>query len=336
MVELVHTSVPRGLDGSGPGYATVAATTGFRMDVARLLAAGSTAAVPRLEPGADAEQFAVYRLWHVGTSLVLTRIVPVEADYSGRPARLAHHLVLEGPEACGSRAAALLMADGVFRDRWSGEPALLPPKDAPPRIADDRSAWAGACFGMLTEHAAEWERHLAAEAGLRSERPTAVLLPARSDLRAVLAAIVRHSPSGRRIRIETSLDHLPDANPAVLLLRGPGAIPSMVQTAADWSGSRGTAAPPARTPDGEPVPVAAPDGARIDMQALPLPIPADLPGPNRRPHLPEPVAGGRPHAAPDGNAAIRTVPGYGASFATYGLGALLGALTVVALAILLR
>ena len=228
------------------------------------------------------------------------------------------------------------MADGVFRDRWPGEPALLPQKDAPGPIAHDRSAYAGACFGMLTEHAASWERHLAAMAGLRSERPTAVLLPSRSDLRAVIAAIVRHSPPGQRIRIETSLDHLPDANPAVLLLKGPGAIPSIVQKAADWSGSRGTAAPPLRTPEGEPAPAAAPDGARIDMEALPLPIPADLPEPTRRPRRPDRAAGGHPNAAPDGDAAIRTAPGYGASFAAYGLGALLGALTVMALTILLR
>lgn len=246
MQELIHASAPAGLLEGRPGYTTVAATESLPQDLARMLEHGSTAAITRLGKGVDPERFAIYRLWTVGTArLAVTRIVPVAADYTGRPARLAHHFVLEAEEVSGSTIAAILMDRTLFVNRWEGDPQRL--KNRVPPADPTASAPAAGCPGLtsVTDHGESWERALATEGCRTRASPVAVLVPSECDMRAVLASIARRCEDPRRLSIETSLDHLMDARPSLLVLRDRTIPTTGMQLLADWSTARGAAAPPA-------------------------------------------------------------------------------------------
>jgi len=60
----------------------------------------------------------------------------------------------------------------------------------------------------------------------------------------IVAAIVRHCDDAARVRMETSLDHLVSSNPSLLLIRDRSARTVGIEVGADWSGGRGTTAPP--------------------------------------------------------------------------------------------
>jgi hypothetical protein len=248
MLELVHTSATRGLFDGKAGYTVVAATDGLPTALVRPLSEGSTAGVTRLGQGVDPELFAVYRIWRVTDGLTaITRIVPIEADYTGRPARLAHHVVLEGEEADGSTIAALLANPATFMSTWNGPPQTLPAKSVPlPEGPGSRHGQASP-LETMTDHAVRWERHLASAATTARSRPLTILLPSRSPLRSIVGSIARHCDDAGRIRLETSLDHLVSASPSLLLLRDRSARTVGLEVGADWSVARGTSPPPDET-----------------------------------------------------------------------------------------
>ncbi len=162
--ELHYTSVPRGLKPGSRGFATVAATAGLPEALAERLEglSGYQAVYP---PGDPSEALNPVAFVHVRLSVgsqredVLSRIGPAGLDYSGRPNKYAHHIVLDPDERPEAGPAWLLSQPGLFRDSWHGEPQLLPagpavPRgDRPPGIAQQWQALAGDAgwAGVLAE-----------------------------------------------------------------------------------------------------------------------------------------------------------------------------------------
>jgi hypothetical protein len=244
MMELIHTSAPKGLDGSRPGYTVVRMTEGMPKELVPALVAASATGVQRIAAGVDPEPFAVYRIWRLGGDCVaISRIVPVTADYSGRPARLAHHYVLSGEEASGASVAAVLCDRSLFRDAWNEEPTLV---DAtpPPAVAQPESRSAAvAALERCTAHHEEWLAFLASRATRRAEVPDIVLLPHAVPIRLILAAVAAGAERATDIGMGTSEDHVADARPSLVFLRAP-IKPRSTDVLADWSAARGESAPP--------------------------------------------------------------------------------------------
>src|SRR5215472_13036043 len=111
--ELHYTSVPRGLKPGSRGFGTVAATANLPESLADRLEALSVyqAVFPPGDPSAALNPVAyVHVKLKVGGHVhdVLSRIGPAGLDYSGRPNKYAHHVILEPAERPAGGPAWLL------------------------------------------------------------------------------------------------------------------------------------------------------------------------------------------------------------------------------------
>ncbi|WP_010585440.1 GAP1-N2 domain-containing protein [Schlesneria paludicola] len=132
--ELLYTSAPRGLKPGSRGFCTVLATQGMPAPLASAVEAlsGYRAIYPPSDERA-ARNPVVYshlkmqatgRSWHV-----LSRIADYGLDYSQRPNKLAHHVILDNPaEQLPGGPANLLSTSGFMRESWEGDPTLVAPK----------------------------------------------------------------------------------------------------------------------------------------------------------------------------------------------------------------
>ncbi len=147
--ELHYTSVPRGLKPGSRGFGTVAATANLPETLADRLEGLSVyqAVYPPGDPSAALNPIAYV---HVRLKMgshdqdVLSRIGPAGLDYSGRPNKYAHHVILRPEERPEGGPAWLLSQPRFLRHAWDGEPRILaeelpvPRGDRPPGIAE---AW---------------------------------------------------------------------------------------------------------------------------------------------------------------------------------------------------
>jgi len=62
------------------------------------------------------------------TRSVLSRVAFVKSDFSGRPGKFAHHLVLEPGEQAPAGPAWMMMQPGMMEEKWTEEPMMLPPR----------------------------------------------------------------------------------------------------------------------------------------------------------------------------------------------------------------
>jgi GTPase-associated protein 1, N-terminal domain type 2/GTPase-associated protein 1, middle domain len=128
--ELHYTSVARGLKPGSRGFGTVAATANLPEALADRLEALSVyeAVYPPGDPSAALNPVAYV---HVRLPVagrvhdVLSRIGPAGLDYSGRPNKYAHHVILEPDERPAGGPAWLLSQAGFVQDAWDGEPRIL-------------------------------------------------------------------------------------------------------------------------------------------------------------------------------------------------------------------
>ena len=138
IVELIHTSLARGLDG-GSGY-TVAGRTGG-MPAAMSEALSRLSGLPPAWSDATLEEkilCAFRRVECAGQSLsVLSRIAPSGMDYTGRANRLSHHRVIDARVMSESDPAALLEDDALWRQEWVGAARELSGGILPARLARD-------------------------------------------------------------------------------------------------------------------------------------------------------------------------------------------------------
>jgi hypothetical protein len=135
-LELIYTSVPRGLGPGSSGFCTAAATGGMsRQVVTRLEALSGYQFHFNLSDPRAAENPANYAHTQVRigaeTLSVLSRIAFSGADYSGRTNKIAHHFLLEHGEQSPNGPAWMLMemARQTFVAGYSGEPRNLPKRD---------------------------------------------------------------------------------------------------------------------------------------------------------------------------------------------------------------
>lgn len=137
-VELIHTSLARGLDG-GSGY-TVAGRTGG-MPAAMSDALSRLSGLPPAWNDATLEEkilCAFRRVECAGQRLsVLSRITPNGMDYTGRANRLSHHRVIDARVLSESDPAALLEDDALWRQEWVGAAREFIGGDVPARVARD-------------------------------------------------------------------------------------------------------------------------------------------------------------------------------------------------------
>jgi hypothetical protein len=131
--ELYYTSAARGLKPHSRGFCTVARTEGMPVPVVErleslsnyepLFAAGSESAAR------NPVSWAHWRI-PVGarTRSVLSRVAFVKSDFSGRPGKFAHHLVLEPGEQAPAGPAWMMMQPGMMEENWTEEPMMLPPR----------------------------------------------------------------------------------------------------------------------------------------------------------------------------------------------------------------
>lgn len=129
--ELLYTSAPRGLKPGSRGFCTVLSTQGMPAPLAT--AAEALSGYRPVYPSNDeraARNPVVYshlkmqaagKSWHV-----LSRIADYGLDYSQRPNKLAHHVILDNQsERLPGGPANLLMMSGFMRDEWQGEPKVV-------------------------------------------------------------------------------------------------------------------------------------------------------------------------------------------------------------------
>ncbi|MCH2136843.1 MAG: hypothetical protein MK101_09720 [Phycisphaerales bacterium] len=128
--ELIHTSAAHGIDPNARGFTTVAMTQGISGPWRSRLESLSSWS---LEAGIRG-QLVIHR--HVVLTVggakrhVLSRIAPCGLDYTGRPNRIAHHLLLDAGEVPPA-GPAWVLGHGPFAQQWNDAPAI---RGTPPAI----------------------------------------------------------------------------------------------------------------------------------------------------------------------------------------------------------
>ncbi|MHB1556253.1 MAG: GAP1-N2 domain-containing protein [Isosphaeraceae bacterium] len=211
--ELHYTSVPRGLKPGSRGFATVAATAGLPDAMAERLEglSGYQAVYP---PGDPSESLNPVAFVHVRLSVgsqrqdVLSRIGPAGLDYSGRPNKYAHHIVLGPDERPAAGPAWLLSQPGLFQDSWQGEPRTIPDGPAVPR--GDRPPGVAQRWQAITGDAG-WAGVLAESFLADPRRPVFLVYSPGTELLPLFVEAIALLPPSRRwdVDFSTYLTNLP-------------------------------------------------------------------------------------------------------------------------------
>jgi hypothetical protein len=204
--ELHYTSVARGLKPGSRGFGTVAATANLPQTVAERLEALSAyeAVYPPGDPSAALNpiEYVHVRLTAVGhVQEILSRIGPAGLDYSGRPNKYAHHVILEPEERPEGGPAWLLSQPGFLRDAWQGEPRIL--ADGPCVPAGDRVPGIAQAWLDLTGDAG-WAGVLAESFLNDPRRPVFLVFQPGMELLPLFVEAIALLPVPRRWDVEFS------------------------------------------------------------------------------------------------------------------------------------
>jgi hypothetical protein len=204
--ELHYTSVPRGLKPGSRGFGAVGVTA----DLPDLLAerleslSGYRAVYPPGDPSVALNPVvhAHVRLTVGGRVLdVLSRIGPAGLDYSGRPNKYAHHVVLDAADRPEGGPAWLLSQPGFLQSAWKGEPRILPQGRPVPR--GDRPAAIAEAWHALTGDAG-WAGVLAESYLADPRRPVFLVFRPGMDLLPLFVEAIALLPASRRWDVELS------------------------------------------------------------------------------------------------------------------------------------
>lgn len=128
--ELVYTSAPKGLKAGAHGFCMVLCSEGMPAPMATALE-GLSAYKPVYAVGDPAEDRNPVTAMHViipavgRKQHVLSRVASYGLDYSGRPNKLAHHVVLESADMAAGGPAWMLQQPLVMKSAWGGEPKVV-------------------------------------------------------------------------------------------------------------------------------------------------------------------------------------------------------------------
>ena len=204
--ELHYTSVPRGLKPGSRGFGAVGVTAELPDLLAERLESlcGYQAVYPPGDPSAALNPIVHehVRLVVGGKVLeVLSRIGPAGLDYSGRPNKYAHHVVLDADDRPEGGPAWLLSQPGFLQSSWMGEPRILsegrpvPRGDWPAGIAE---AW------LALTGDAGWAGVLAESYLADPRRPVFLVFRPGMDLLPLFVEAIALLPVSRRWEVEFS------------------------------------------------------------------------------------------------------------------------------------
>jgi hypothetical protein len=126
--ELINTSAPRGIDPGSRGFTTVAITQGLVGIWRKRLESMSGYFIEDGISGKPAIFMHTTLAVSGSSRSVLSRIGSSGLDYSGRPNRIAHHILLDENELPNCGPAELSQQHDVFCGFWDSDPKILPPK----------------------------------------------------------------------------------------------------------------------------------------------------------------------------------------------------------------
>lgn len=204
--ELHYTSVPRGLKPGSRGFCTVAATAQMSGTLIERLEAisGYEPVFPPNDPAAALNPIAYSHLRvPAGTKVVsvVSRIGPAALDYSGRPNKYAHHIVLERNERPEGGPAWLLSRPGFVQAAWDGEPREIPQGRTPPQ--GDRQPGLARAWQMLTDDAG-WAGTLAETFLADPKRPVFLVFRPGMAILPLFEEALAFLPSSRRWDVDFS------------------------------------------------------------------------------------------------------------------------------------
>jgi len=204
--ELHYTSVPRGLKPGSRGFCTVAATAQISGPLVERLEAisGYQPVFPPNDAWTTLNPIAYSHLRvPVGGKVlsVVSRIGPAGLDYSGRPNKYAHHIVLEGNERPEGGPAWLLSQPGFVQAAWDGEPRDIPLGRIPPQ--GDRQPGVARAWQKLTGDAG-WAGTLAEMFLADPRRPVFLVFRPGMDLLPLFEEALALLPSSRRWEVDFS------------------------------------------------------------------------------------------------------------------------------------
>ncbi len=185
--EVVNTSVAQGLTPNHSGYCDVVRTRGLPEEITPLLAPLN---YYDDQLGRGRPAFGVRTIRFGGRAWgVVSRVIPNGNDYTGRPNRLAHH-VLTPPSETDSISPARILSQFKFRDSFDGTPRYL---DREPEIPSTESN----CDEVWTALGGQgWCLHIS-QLALAGSR-LVVLIPPSVDGRSVVTSLVAHLPIDQR------------------------------------------------------------------------------------------------------------------------------------------
>jgi hypothetical protein len=198
--ELYYTSANRGLRPHSRGFCTVARTDGMPSAVVERLE--SLSSYQPIYPGGSAladRNPVAWSHWKIPVGSrnrsVLSRVAFVGSDYTGRPSKFAHHVLLEPAEQAQMGPAGMMLSEWVMRSTWEGEPTLLESRPlegtatADPPIASDNRAWPARLAEAFREE---------------PERPAYVIYEPQIDLLPMLNAAIQLLPLPARWQVTFS------------------------------------------------------------------------------------------------------------------------------------
>lgn len=148
--ELVHTSLPRGLDG-GTGFVVAGRTGGMPRTLSDALAdlSGLTEAWPGASDWDRTLRATRPIEWRGEVAWVASVIRPCGLDHTGRGNRIAHHRMLEPAEIRACDPVSLLLDHERWMASWKGDPRELDAEPSLPTLVGHQGpaeAWQSA-FG---------------------------------------------------------------------------------------------------------------------------------------------------------------------------------------------
>jgi|GEM_PF-6134491 len=219
--EMLYTSATAGLFPGSRGFCTVAATAGLSKSLIAKLETLSTYPFAFAFNGPDAgKNPAAFRYARVRvgdkTHPVLSRIVPVAADYSGRSNYLAHHLILNPKKLPDAGPAWLARQPGVFQTSWNGDPRELPARQLP-----DGAQRPGVCHAWQSAAGdAGWGGLLARVVDQPGRQAAVVAYPSGTDVLPLFDQAIALLPAAQRWRATFDTYHQADAAGSGAVLRG--------------------------------------------------------------------------------------------------------------------
>ncbi len=204
--ELHYTSVPRGLKPGSRGFATVAVTPHLPESLADRLESlsGYQSVFLPGDPSASLNPVVYAHLRPTAGNkafTVVSRIGPAGLDYSGRPNKYAHHLVLDDAERPEGGPAWLLSQPGFLQTAWEGEPRVLDAGRRVPR--GDRPGGVAGTWQALTGDAG-WAGVLAESFLADPHRPAFLLFRPGMDVLSLFVEAIALLPPSRRWDVEFS------------------------------------------------------------------------------------------------------------------------------------